>query len=299
MDSLNFGPASSDEKRRELKPGRCDGHHPEYTEAFDIAGLYSAAILAEAIGETVEAEKWSHLAQQLFEKYDEKFGNNLAKQYGSYSVLWPCRLYPLDMGRAQAQFREIGGQKPSHWRYFALAKAHQGLLAGNRKAGHETLRQHLEHDQMRGWYAFDEGGKSGSGGWGRVRTTWNGSVAMPHGWAIAELWLLMRDCLVFENDGRLVLLSGIPPIWFTHHKGIKIESMPTYFGKLNLLLKPIQGGAKLSLDGTATPPKGFLLRLPESIKAKITVNGLTIPASRQGEFLLQPQTKIVDISFNE
>ena len=48
--------------------------------------------------------------------------------------------------------------------------AHQGLLAGNRKAGYGTLKVHLDHEQMKEWYAFDEGGKSGSGGWGRVRT---------------------------------------------------------------------------------------------------------------------------------
>jgi hypothetical protein len=299
MDSLNFGPASPEEKRRELKPGRCDGNHPEYTEAFDIAGLYGAANLADAVGESTEAAGWRTLAWRLLETYDEKFGGNLANQYGSYSVLWPCRLYPLDSGRAHGQFREIGGQELCGWRYFALAKAHQGLLAGNRQAGYGTLQKHLEHEQMKGWYAFDEGGKSGPGGWDRLRTTWNGNVAMPHGWVIAELWLLMRDCLAFENDRELVLLSGVPPAWFTYKDGIRIEGLPTYFGKLNLLWKPTRGGATLSLDGTAKPPNGFLLRLPESLEATVTVNGRTIPAMKAGEFLLQPHTREVHISFSK
>ena len=299
MDSLNFGPALPEDNRRELKPGRCDGNHPEYTEAFDIAGLYGAANLADAVGESTEAAGWRALSERLLETYDEKFGDNLANQYGSYSVLWPCRLYPLDSGRAHGQFRDIGGQEPGGWRYFALAKAHQGLLAGNRQAGYDTLQRHLEHEQMKGWYAFDEGGKSGSGGWDRLRTTWNGNIAMPHGWAIAELWLLMRDCLAFENDRRLVLLSGVPPAWFTYKDGIMIEGLPTYFGKLNLLWKPTQGGATLSLDGTAKPPNGFLLRLPESLEAKVTLNGRTIPAVKTGEFLLQPHTREVHISFSK
>ena len=298
MDSLDFGPKLPEEKRRELKPGRCDGHHPEYTEAFDIVGLYCASNLADAIGKSTEAAEWRTLAERLLETYNKKFGANLSKQYGSYSVLWPCRLYPLDSGRAHELFKEIGRQEPGGWRYFALAKAHQGLLAGNRQAGYGTLQQHLEHEQMRGWYAFDEGGKSGSGGWGRVRTTWNGNVAMPHGWAIAELWLLMRDCLAFENDRWLVLLSGVPPAWFTNKDGIRIEGLPTYFGKLNLLWKPTQGGATLSLGGTAIPPQGFLLRLPESLKAKVTMNGRTIPAGKAGEFILQPQTRQVHVSFD-
>ena len=298
MDSLDFGPALPEETRRELKPGRCDGNHPEYTEAFDIAGLYGAAILADAVGESAEAAGWRTLAERLLETYDKKFGDNLRNQYGSYSVLWPCRLYPPDSGRAHEQFREIGGQEPGGWRYFALAKAHQGLLAGNRQAGYATLQRHLEHEQMKGWYAFDEGGKSGSGGWGRLRTTWNGNVAMPHGWAIAELWLLMRDCLAFENDRHLILLSGVPPVWFTHKDGIRIESLPTYFGKLNLLWKPGQGGATLSLGDKVIPPKGFLLRLPESLEAKVSVNGRKISAVTAGQFILPPQTRQAHISFN-
>lgn len=299
MDSLDFGPALPEEKRRELKPGRCDGNHPEYTEAFDIAGLYGAAILADAIGESAEAAGWRTLAGRLLETYDEKFGGNLSNQYGSYSVLWPCRLYPPDSGRAHEQFREIGGQEPGGWRYFALAKAHQGLLAGNRQAGYGTLQRHLEHEQMRGWYAFDEGGKSGSGGWCRVRTTWNGNVAMPHGWAIAELWLLMRDSMAFENDRRLVLLSGIPPAWFSHQDGIRIEGLPTYFGKLNLLWKPTQSGATLSLGGTAKPPKGFLLRLPKSLGAKVTMNSQMISTLLDGEFILPPETVEVRVTYNQ
>jgi hypothetical protein len=297
MDGLDFGPKLPEEERRELKPGRCDGHHPEYTEAFDIAGLHGAAILAEAVGKSTEAAKWRALAERLLEAYDTRFGGNLGKEYGSFSVLWPCRLYPLDTGRAHEQFKDNGTQKPGGGRYFPLAKAHQGLLASNRQAGYGTLQQHLDHEQMRRWYAFDEGGKSGSGGWGRLRTTWNGSVAMPHGWAIAELWLLMRDCLVFENNQRLVLLSGVPPTWFTHKDGIVINRMPTYFGELNVLWKPKQAGATLRLGGNAKPPKGFLLRLPESLEARVTVSGQTVSAPAVGEFLLPPQTRQAHVSF--
>jgi hypothetical protein len=297
MDSLDFGPMLPEDKRRELKPGRCDGHHPEYTEAFDIAGLYGAGILAEALGKTSEAAKWRDLADRLLETYDTKFGGNLSKEYGSFSVLWPCRLYPLSSGKANKQFKDNGSQKPGGWRYFPLAKAHQGLLAGNRQAGYGTLQLHLDHEQMRRWYAFDEGGKSGSGGWGRVRTTWNPSVAMPHGWAIAELWLLMRDCLVFEDNQRLVLLSGIPPRWFTHKDGIVIKNLPTYFGKLSLLWKPTLGGATLRLGGGAKPPKGFLLRLPKSLNPTVTVNGQAISAGAVGEFILPTQTKQAHVSF--
>ncbi len=297
MDSLDFGIKLPKEKRRELKAGRCDGHHPEYTEAFDIAGLRSAAILAEALGLSSEAAQWKNLADSLFENYDDKFGGNLGKGYGSYSVLWPCRLYPIDEGKAHNQFKENGKQNPSGWRYFPLAKSHQGLLVGKREAGYGTLQLHLDHEQMQGWYAFDEGGRSGSGGWGHVRTTWNGSVAMPHGWAIAEVWLLLRDCLVFEADRRLVLFAGIPPEWFTHKDGITTKDLPTYFGKLNLKWKLTQSGATLKIEGEAKPPKGFVLRIPPSLNPVVRVGNQTISTVSKDGFTLPTETKEVHINF--
>jgi hypothetical protein len=46
------------DKRQVLRPGSCDGHHPEYTEAFDIAGLRAAALLARAAGKDDDAAAW-------------------------------------------------------------------------------------------------------------------------------------------------------------------------------------------------------------------------------------------------
>ncbi|MHC4435331.1 MAG: hypothetical protein ACYTBS_26155, partial [Planctomycetota bacterium] len=299
MDGLDFGEDLPEETRRELKPGRCDGHHPEYTQAFDIAGLFGAASLAGWAGQSWEAHLWSELAERLHEDYDSSFGDNLGGEYGDYCALWPCRLYRLDSDKARQQFGSKGAQDPSGWRYFPLARAHQGLLAGNRQAGCGTLQSHLDHEQMRGWYAFDEGGKSGSGGWNRVRTTWNGSVAMPHGWAIAEFWLLLRDCLVFEDEKkrRLVLLSGIPPEWFNHTDGIAIENMPTYFGRLDLWWRPRQGGATLEIGGSPAPAARFALRLPASLNPQVTVGSQTIPASVPGEFILSATTREAEIRF--
>jgi len=105
--------------------------------------------------------------------------------------------------------------------------------------------------------------------------------------------------MAFENDWHLVLLSGVPPAWFSHQDGIRIEGLPTYFGKLNLLWKPTQGGATLSLGGTAKPPKGFLLRLPKSLGAKVTVNSQMISTLVDGEFILPPETVEVRVTYSQ
>ena len=285
---LEFGKDLPPAERRELKPGSCDGFHPEYTEAFDIAGLRAAVRMGEALGERDDAGAWDRLASTLLEEYDRKFGPKLDRGYGSYCVLWPCRLYPLGEGKAFEQFRRTGARRPEGWRYFPLAAAHQGLLAGNREAGHGTIERHLEHEQMQGWYAFDEGGPSGTGGWNHARTTWKrgkDSVAMPHGWAIAEIHLLMRDCLLFEDGDRLVLLGGIPPGWLALPGGFSWEGLPTHFGASSLRWTPVPGGAELLLSGAA-PPGGWILRLPASPVFVVHSEETEIPRRENGDFLL-------------
>ena len=304
--TLDFGEALPPDRRSELKPGRCDGFHPEYTEAFDLAGMRAAALLARAAGETADEVKWSALSHQLFDEYDHRFGNDLAHGYGNYSVLWPCRIYPPSSAKARAQFGSTGAQMPQSWRYFPLATAHQSLLAGNREAGFGTLEIHLDHEQMRGWFAFDEGGGSDSGGWYRARTTWpcnkerpgdNLSVAMPHGWAIAEFWLLMRDSIVYENDDRLVLFAGMAPEWFRHPAGIRVRNLRTHFGTFSVEYKPGPKSAVMSLAGSTQSGDGYALSLPEGFAAGVNADGRKLVLSQDGVWDLPHDAKEVTILF--
>jgi hypothetical protein len=305
--SLNFGEALPEGERQELRPGRCDGFHPEYTEAFDIAGLRGAADLASASGNRSDAADWAELAGELLNSYDSKFGTQLARQYGSYAVLWPCRLFPNTSGRAYEQFKNVGAQPAKSWRYFPLATAHQGLLTGNREAASGTLRIHLAHPQMQGWYALDEGGGSGSGGWHRVRTTWkhskeapgeNRSVAMPHSWAMAEFWLLMRDSIAFEEGNRLILLSGVPAEWFKSGEGMRASGMATYFGNLGFTYKRVAGGAEFELTGPAAPPEGSVLRLPPELNAAVVWGASPGTFAPSGECIIPPGTRRIVLSFS-
>jgi hypothetical protein len=293
-DRLDFGDALSPSERQELKPGRCDGDHPEYTEAFDLAGLFAMVTLSRGMGST-EDITWGQLLAMLEKSYDQRFGRRLAKDYGAYAVLWPCRVYPLQQGKAFDQFKNVGLQRPKGYRYFPLATAHQGLLAGNRAAGHATLEAHWQQDLMRGWYVLDEGGESGVGAWKYVRTNWKPTVAMPHGWAIAEFALLLRDCLLFEDGNRLVLLAGTPEDWFTRSEGMSFKHMPTHFGSCSLSYTPDRRGARLTLSG-ATPPEGFVLRMPKAMRTKVTVD--KSPAKTfTGDVILPSGTKLARLEF--
>ena len=118
---------------------------------------------------------------------------------------------------------------------------------------------------------------------------------MPHGWAVAEIWLLLRDCLVFEHSDRLRLLAGVAPGWFIHQEGMALENLPTHFGRCSLVYKPTDGGATLTLSGEASPPGGFDLALPSSLKVKLTVDGRPIARRENGSWLLPPDTRQVQL----
>jgi hypothetical protein len=278
--SLEFGEALPKEERKLLKPGACDGVHPEYTEAFDIAGMRAAGDLANAMNDKEHLQPWLDLAGKFFTDYDAKSTGKLAAGYGSYSVLWPCRLFPSLKGHAFDEFKNVGAQTSTSWRYFPLAKAHQGMLAGNRAAGFGTLANQLSDPQMQGWYAFDEGGRSGPGGWHFVRTTWNPEVAMPHGWAVAEMQLLLRDSLVLEEGKMARIFSGIDPEWLRTGT-INIQDLPTHFGRATITWKASGTGADCSVKFERPENASALLQLPESLGPSV---GAIVPEkSETGE----------------
>ncbi|MEQ1861128.1 MAG: hypothetical protein ABMA13_14500 [Chthoniobacteraceae bacterium] len=263
---IGFGDHLPEADRMRLIPGACDGQHPEYTGAFDLAGLRAAAMLAEEMNDNATRERLTTLIARLAHEYDTRFLADLrSHEYADYCVLWPCRLYPL----GGDLFGAVGAQAPKPRRYFPLMLAHQGLLAGNRDAAHGTIAKHFDLDSMIGWYALDEGGPGGAGIWESAKTRWpvetngpNGalsSFAMPHGWAIAELHLLLRDALVFEDGDKLVLFAGIPPGWFA--KPMRLRNVPTHLGKLDVEWMPSGERAELRISGIG-PRTVVVLRLP-------------------------------------
>ena len=159
---------------------------------------------------------------------------------------------------------------------------------------------------MREWFAFDEGGRSGSGGWQHLRTNWphsreepdrNHAVAMPHGWAIAEIWLLIRDCLVVEQGGVLQLLAGADPGWFTCSEGMQVDQLPTTFGPCSFQYTGNAAGATLTLTGQATPTIGFVVSLPPHLQATAICDGEQVKVNEHGRCLVPPHARRIEFAF--
>ncbi len=147
----------------------------------------------------------------------------------------------------------------------AISHHRRNLHAGDRAAGYGTLHTMLERPSMQSWYA-----------------------AVDENSSIAEFFLLLRDCLVYEENGALVLFAGVPEEWFTDPAGMTISDLPTHYGKLTLTYLPTEDGISLTLAGTA-PPHGYRLRLPTTL---IT----TTTREENGDIIVPPGTDEFNLS---
>lgn len=105
---------------------------------------------------------------------------------------------------------------------------------------------------------------------------------VPHGWSAAHYVLTLRDMLLREEQGKLILLSGIPRNWLSDGKRIELKNVPTYFGRACFRLESHlkKGYLRLRLTAKETPPNGyvFISRLNKNIK------GVKIDGKKWEEF---------------
>jgi hypothetical protein len=85
-----------------------------------------------------------------------------------------------------------------------------------------------------------------------------------HVWAAAEWVVMLRNCFVREEEGGLILCSGIPARWLSTGEAISFGPAPTAFGTLSLQLAPLQQDrVRISWDAHwHTAPPTIELRLP-------------------------------------
>ncbi|MFA6141929.1 MAG: hypothetical protein WC738_01350 [Candidatus Omnitrophota bacterium] len=78
-----------------------------------------------------------------------------------------------------------------------------------------------------------------------------------HVWAAAEWVLMIRNCFVREENGRLILCSGIPRIWLSKKQTIAFGPAPTRFGIIQISIKPQEENVLVEWQGiwfTKEPP---------------------------------------------
>ena len=85
-----------------------------------------------------------------------------------------------------------------------------------------------------------------------------------HGWAAAELALLVRDALLVEDGATLVLTPAAPAAWAAPGAVAGATGAPTAFGPVSFRTEALAGGRlELTLEPPgAVPPRGLRWRLP-------------------------------------
>lgn len=105
----------------------------------------------------------------------------------------------------------------------------------------------------------------------------NGTGDQPEAWGPANLILLVRDLLFYEDGDTLHILAGIPSNWIVPGEHLGIASAPTTLGgKLTLRLDSVDASTmRLHLEPSMTIPNAIIrFPLPAGKKlTSVTVNG--------------------------
>ena len=107
---------------------------------------------------------------------------------------------------------------------------------------------------------------------------------MPHGWVMSDFARSTLTMLAYERerDSVLVVGAGIPLAWARDPAGVKLRGLRTWWGTLDLSVKPLGRAVQVILDG-AHPPGGIELRAPYGRRPRVTlVNGVQAAAIDDG-----------------
>jgi len=165
----------------------------------------------------------------------------LRSSFSTYYQMW---LEPQNGG-----YRHV---EDTLWPYGGLGIAHAMLRLGLLERTRQVLDWTLDHQTLPGTFAWGEAVNARTGGLELGD--------MPHSWAAAELISLLRDMIVAEQDGALLVNSGTPDSWLLPGKHIELKNAPTEYGPVNISLVRTDTELTIRLDGT--PPAGWRVRLP-------------------------------------
>ena len=114
-----------------------------------------------------------------------------------------------------------------------------------------------------------------------------------HGWAAADICLLIRNMLYMEEDNNLIITPVVPARWYKGEK-ISVSNAPTYFGNLNYSIDTSAKGATLTLQSKfPLPPQHIEWVLPVKYR-KVLIDGKIY----NGEKIIAPaKTKKIQVFY--
>ena len=313
LDALRGRTLTEDPETQSLLPANMSAEdlgsaawHHYWDDLWAIAGYREAAFAASETGQTADAVDFAARADDLqrsvlqsvslvqartgtaFVPNGPEDVVSSAMARGATPALWPIRSLQgaESLNLLNDSFRTYfrlwlapQGGGYSHylgtlWPYGGLGIAHAALRLGMLESTWQVLDWTMAHQTLPGTYA-----------WGEAINPRTGGLElgdMPHSWAAAELISLLRDLVVSEQDGVLLVNPGTPESWLDPGKHIRLMDAPTEYGLVNVSLSRSPAGPDaappdltVQLDGT--PPGGWQVRVPGT-PVQILVDGrLTLP----------------------
>ena len=271
-----------------LAHSRMDHHSPDFfINCWGQAALRLGSEAAAAAGEGAESFRLTALAQEI----DARIASKLLPAFGgndrdSIIAPWPSGALAGNSDELAQRFGTHyrshrldadGGRKPEPmWTYFEAAQAHNALLLGFADEGWITLSGMIAKPNHSWDCGHDGEGAPNSNeylpflnhlpgpkgaearGWLHPEHATYGN--MPHNWTSGEIIAALRDTLVQERDGRLLLGAGVPRTWRFPGARFGAERLPTDLGPVSFtIVIEADGRPRLEYyDGPADP----LLSLP-------------------------------------
>jgi len=226
-----------------------------WDDFWSIAGLESAASLATVLGHLhiaeryeVEASEFRRAVDTSLQRWSER--NKVtsipaspmrrmdAGAIGSVVAGYPLQLYSpenpqlsgtLDFLLENCLYKDGFFQDMIHSGVNIYLTLHiaQNLMRKNDPRFADLIRSVVAHASVVGhWpeavHPHTNGGCMGDG---------------QHAWAAAEWIAMVRNCFVREDNGELILLSGIPLQWLYQDKEVGIGPVPTEFGTVSVKIQ--------------------------------------------------------------
>lgn len=218
--------------------GRMDhGIRPYWINSFAYMALKRAAFCAEELGKdgSIFDREAEEIKEALLLRAEEEFGKD---DRDVNSAFWPGgwadRENVLLLNRFEEFWNRVrcpGGihAPEKEWTYFEAGQAHNFMLLGDREKAWVSIEWFLVNHTAPGLYTYGEAIDGNTALlWPRTRGWDDIEFVTPHGWTAAEVFHLLRDGLIRELEGELVIGSGVPENW--KEKDFSVEMIPTYYG---------------------------------------------------------------------
>lgn len=287
--------------------------YQRFRDAFEKALAEQLAksdnVITPGLEGTVAGNHWDNLLllypEQLFEPFDPRVTATIRASRATYaegilSFVWPSATakrgaadWP-DTARTGLPGTEDAGfvfeAAPSLHYWQTPNNAQNALVRGrpeDQQAAVEDLYALLLHTTST--HAPQE---FGTVPWGTRDCGYHRLNILPDGAASAKTIELMRNMILREHEGSLVLLSAVSPQWLRPGKTIQTANAPTDFGPVSLQLGCEDYGIDLKITSRfRNPPEQLVVRVPWFFALERAEADGRAATPADGHLILPPDTR--------